>query len=147
MNWHVFEYAGPTALAWAALLTSAAVALAIAAICGWLVWMGLRKGASLRKRIACLGAPVVCIVAYLAAWLWAGPHLDHAWLYLQQDAGRKSSTYAALTFATAFLPPLGDTGRDAFVHLATRDAGFAKGKPVSVEKTDGREIARYVDED
>ena len=147
MNWHVFEYAGPTALAWAALLTSACVALALAAIFGWLVWMGLRKGVSLRKRIACLGAPVVCTVAYLAAWLWAGPHLDHAWLYLQQDAGRKSSTYAALTFATAFLPPLGDTGRDAFVHLATRDAGFAKGKPVSVEETDGREIARYVDED
>ena len=101
----------------------------------------------MRSRFACLGVPVVCLAAYLVAWLWAGPHLDHAWLYLQQDAGRRSSTYAALTFATAFLPPLGDTGRGAFVHLATRDAGFAKGRPVSVDDLDGRELARYLDED
>ena len=147
MNWQVFEYAGPTALAWAAMLASAAVAFALAVFFGWLVWRGLRKGASMRRRVVCLGVPVVCVAAYFAAWLWAGPRLDHAWLYLQQDAGRKSSTYAALTFATAFVPPLGDTGRDAFVHLATRDAGFAKGRPVSVENAHGREIARYVDED
>ena len=147
MNWAVFEYAGPTALAWAALLTSAVVFLSLVALFAWLVWRGARKGVSLRSRLVCFGIPVSCVVAYLVAWLWAGPHLDHAWLYLQQDAGRRASTYTALTFASAVLPPLGETGRDAFVHLATRDAGFAKGKPVSVEKLDGREVARYVDED
>lgn len=147
MNWHVFEYAGPTALAWAALLTSAAVLIVLVALFAWLVWRGARKGVSLRGRLVCLGLPVSCVVAYLVAWLWAGPHLDHAWLYLQQDARRRASTYAALTFATAFLPPLGETGRGAFVHLATRDAGFAKGRPISVEKVGGHEIARYMDED
>ena len=129
------------------MLTSAAVGIAVAALFGWLAWRGVRGGRPLRSRFACLGVPVVCLAAYLVAWLWAGPHLDHAWLYLQQDAGRRSSTYAALTFATAFLPPLGDTGRGAFVHLATRDAGFAKGRPVSVGDLDGRELARYLDED
>ena len=147
MNWHVFEYAGPTALAWAALLASAAVSVALAALFGWLVWRGVRKGVSLRGRLVCLGVPVVCVAAYLATWLWAGPRFDRAWRHLQQDAGRRASTYAALTFVSAFLPPLGETGRDAFVHLATRDAGFAKGKPVAVENIDGHEIARYVDED
>ncbi len=147
MNWHVFEYAGPTALAWAALLTSAIAFVVIAALFGWLVWRGVRNGASLRCRILCLGVPCVCVVAYFVAWLWAGPRLDHAWLYLQQDAGRRASTYVGLTFATAFLPPLGETGRDAFVHLATRDTGFAKGKPVSVRKKNGRVVARYEDED
>ena len=147
MNWHVFEYAGPTALAWAAFLTSATVVVALAALFVWLVWRGLRKGVSLRGRLVCFGVPVACVLAYLFAWMWAGPSLDHAWFYLQQDAGRRASTYKALTFATAFIQPLGDAGHGAFVHLATRDTGFAKGKPVSVEKVDGREVARYVDED
>ena len=123
------------------------VFISLAALFAWLVRRGARKGVSLRGRLVCLGVPAVCVAAYLVAWLWAGPHLDHAWLYLQQDAGRRASTYAALTFASAVLPPLGETGRGAFVHLATRDTGFAKGKPVSVEKVDGREVARYVDED
>ena len=147
MNWNVFEYAGPTALAWAALLTSVMAFIVLVALFGWLVWRGVRKGVSLRGRLVCLGMPIACAAAYLVAWLWVGPHLDRAWRHLQQDAGRRVSTYAALTFATAFLPPLGETGRGAFVHLATRDTGFAKGKPVAVEKVDGREVARYVDED
>ena len=147
MNWHVFEYAGPTALAWAALLTSAVVFVVILGLFGWLVWHGVRKGVSLRGRLVTLGVPLLCVLAYIIAWLWAGPRLDHEWLYLQQDAGRRTSTYTALTFASAFLPPMGDTGRGAFVHLATRDAGFAKGKPVFVKNVNGHEIARYVDED
>ena len=147
MNWHVFEYAGPTALAWAALLTSAMAVVVLAALFGWLVWHGVRRGSTLRCRVFCIGVPVVCVTAYFVTWLWVGPYLDHAWLYLQQDAGRRASTYAVLTFATAFVPPLGETGRGAFVHLATRDAGFAKGTPMSVEQVDGREVARYVDED
>jgi len=147
VNWHVFEYAGPTALAWTALMVSLMTLVAVLALFGWLVWRGTRKGAPLRRRVLCLGVPCACVVAYLVAWLWAGPHLDHAWLYLQQNAGRRSSTYAALTFATAFLPPLGETGRDALVHLATRDTGFAKGSPVAVWKMNGRVVARYDDED
>ena len=147
MNWHVFEYEGPTALAWAALLASVATFVALAVFFGWLLWRGTRRGVPLRRRLLCLGVPCACAIAYFVAWLWAGPYLDHAWLRLQQDAGRRSATYAGLTFATAFLPPWGETGRGAFVHLATRDAGFAKGKPISVARVDGREVARYADED
>ena len=128
-------------------MTSAVLFVPVLGFLGWLAWRGIRKGASMRRRLVGIGVPAFCAAAYLVAWLWAGPYLDHAWLYLQKDAGRRASTYAALTFASAFLPPLGDAGRGAFVHLATRDAGFAKGKPISVERVDGREIARYVDED
>ena len=147
MNWSVFEYAGPTALAWTALWTSAVVFAAFLALFGWLVWRGARSGASLRKRLVCLGIPVACAVAYLCAWWLFGPFLDQAWRGLQTDVRRRSSTYTMLTFASAFLPPAGDAGRQAFVHLATRDSGFASGTPVSVEKMDGRVIARYEDED
>ena len=139
MNWNLIEYAGPTAIAWAALVASAALALSLAAVC---VWLLVR-----RRTVARIAAPCALVAAYLVVWLWAGPHLDHAWLYLQENASRRSSTYAALTFATAVLPPLGDAGRHAFVHLATRDTGFAKGKPVSVSRADGHEIARYEDDD
>ena len=134
MNWNLLEYAGPTAIAWTALAASAVAGLSLAVACAWLLVR--------RRTVARIAVPCALVAAYLVAWLWAGPHLDHAWLYLQQDAGRRASTYTALTFASAVLPPLGETGRDAFVHLATRDAGFAKGKPVSVEKLDGREVAR-----
>lgn len=147
MNWNVFEYAGPTALAWTALWTSAVVFFAFLILFGWLVWRGARSGVSLRKRLVCLGIPVACVATYLLAWWVFGPLLDRSWRALQTDMRRCSSTYAALTFVSAFLPPAGDVGRHAFVHLATRDSGFASGKPVSVEKVDGRVIARYEDED
>ena len=147
MNWNVFEYAGPTALAWTALWTSAVVLVAFTALFGWLLWRGARRGATLRCRLACLGIPVACVVTYLCAWRAFGPVLDRAWRGLQTDVRRRSSTYTMLTFASAFLPPAGEAGRHAFVHLATRDSGFASGKPISAEKVDGRVIARYEDED
>ena len=147
MNWHVFDYAGPTALAWAALVASFVALVLLAALFGWLVWRGARSGVPLRRRLLLIGIPCACVVAYFVAWLWAGPHLDHAWLYLQQNAGRRSSTYAALTFATAFLPPLGNTGRNAFVHLSARDTGFAKGRQIHAGTMNGRKVARYEDED
>ena len=104
MNWSVFEYAGPTALAWTALWTSAVVFVAFLALFGWLVWRGARNGASLRKRLVCLGIPVACVVTYLCAWWLFGPFLDRAWRGLQTDVRRRSSTYTMLTFASAFLP-------------------------------------------
>ena len=55
MNWHVFEYAGPTALAWTALMVSFVALVVVLALFGWLVWRGARKGAPLLRRILCLG--------------------------------------------------------------------------------------------
>lgn len=147
MIWQVLEYAGSTALAWAALVAAVVFFAAVAGVFGWLVVGGLRKGVPFSRRIVRLGVPCLCVLAYLVAWLWAGPHLDHAWYRLQQDTTRRFATYAALTVATAFLPPLGSTGRHAFVHLATRDMGFGKGKPISVVHEAGHEIAHFVDED
>ncbi len=139
MNWNIFEYAGPTALAGGAFALSLIVLLAI-----------LGGSAFLLKRRKWLwGAfPLPLFLVWVVCWLFLGPKLDHAWYYLQNNVNRAYSTYVGLTFATAFLPPLGDEGRGAFIHIATRDSGFAKrGNPVSVERKDGHVIARYEDED
>ncbi len=121
------------------LVLSVFVAFSLAGAC---VWCIVRRRTFIR-----IAMPAVLLVAYVATWLWAGPALDHAWLYLQENASRKYSTYVALTAATAFLPPLGDTGRKAFIHLATRDTGFAKGRPVSTVRIDGTEISTFQDQD
>lgn len=134
----LFDYAGPTALACAACVCAGAVLIALGA--GLVV--GLR-----RRKIARLAVPALVLALYAGVWLWTGPLLDHGWLYLQENASRRYATYVALTAATAVVPPLGETGRQAFVHIATRDTGFAKGRPVSVTRENGHETARYEDED
>ncbi|MGN0847772.1 MAG: tetratricopeptide repeat protein, partial [Kiritimatiellia bacterium] len=138
MNWNIFEYAGRTALAWAALMASLAVLLAILGASGYLLW---------RRRWVWGAFPLPLLAVWGVCWGFFGPKLDHAWLYLQENANRAYSTYVGLTFATAFLPPNGGEGRGAFLHIATRDSGFAKGRPVAVERTGGHVLARYEDED
>lgn len=138
MNWNIFDYAGHTAVAWSAFFVSAVVLASILGASAFLLW---------RRKWLWGAFPLPLFVVWLVCCFAFGAKLDHAWLYLQENANRSHSTYVALTFATAFIPPSGDTGRTAFVHIATRDSGFAKGKPVSVEKKDGHVIARYEDED
>lgn len=138
MNWGVFDYAGHTALAWTAYLVSLAVLLSVLGGSAWLAWR--------RKWVwACF--PIPLVLAWGVLWGFCAGPLDHAWLYLQENANRSYRTYAGLTFATAFLPPSGGTGQGALMHLATRDSGFAKGRPVAVEKRDGHVLATYEDED
>ena len=138
MNWGVFDYAGPTALAWTAYLVSLATLLAILGGSAWLLW---------RRKWLWGAYPVPLFLVGCLLWAFFGGDLDHAWLYLQENANRSYGTYAALTFATAFLPTGGETGRGAFLHVATRDSGFAKGRPVAVERRDGHVIALFDDED
>ena len=138
MNWGVFDYAGHTALAWTAYLVSLAVLLSVLGGSAWFAWR--------RKWVwACF--PIPLLLAWGVLWGFFGGPLDHAWLYLQENANRSYRTYAGLTFATAFLPPSGGTGQGALMHLATRDSGFAKGRPVAVESRDGHTLATYEDED
>ena len=138
MNWGVFDYAGPTALAWTAYLVSLATMLAVLVGSAWLLW---------RRKWLWGAYPVPLFLVGCLLWTFFGGNLDHAWLYLQENANRSYGTYAALTFATAFLPPSGETGRGALLHVATRDSGFAKGRPVAVERRDGHVVALYDDED
>ncbi len=139
MNWNIFDYAGHTALAWTALMVSLAALLAVLGGSAFLL---------VRRKWLWGAFPLPFLLIWVVCWLFFGPKLDHAWFYLQNNVKRTYSTYVGLTFATAFLPPLGDEGRQAFVHIATRDSGFAKkGSPVSVEEKDGHVIARYEDED
>lgn len=138
MNWGIFDYAGHTALAWAALLFSGVVLLALAGCFVWLL---------VRRKWLWATFPLPALMLWAILWNVLGPRLDHAWLYLQQNANRAFSTYVGLTFATAFLPPLGESGRGAFIHLATRDLGFAKGRSLSTRMLDGREWTVHADED
>ena len=128
MNWNIFEYAGHTAWAWTSLLISLVVLLSVLAASGFLLW---------RRKWIWGAFPLPLLVAWGVCWGILGPKLDHAWLYLQENARRSHTTYMGLTLATAFLPPSGNEGRGAFVHIATRDSGFAKGKPVSVKREGG----------
>ena len=93
----------------------------------------VRRGVKLLK-FSWLHFTALAALAYLLLWLGAGPELDHAWWYLQENVKRSYKTYRALTWASAFLPPRGDTGRGAFVHLATRDSGFGKGTSYKSER-------------
>ena len=138
MNWNIFEYAGHTAWAWTSLLISLVALLFVLAASGFLLW---------RRKWIWGAFPLPLLVAWGVCWGILGPKLDHAWLYLQENARRSHTTYMGLTLATAFLPPSGNEGRGAFVHIATRDSGFAKGKPVSVKREGGHVRATYEDED
>ena len=138
MNWGVFDYAGRTALAYAALATSVLAVLLVLGVSAWL---------AVRRRWILAAFPLPLLACWGLLWGFVGPRLDHAWLYLQENANRGYATYAALTFATAFLPPSGGLGRGAFVHVATRDSGFAKGRPSSVRRADGHVWETYEDED
>ena len=142
----VYEYAGPTLLARTAATTGCVVLAALAATLAILCVRAVRRGLSWR-RFSAVHATALLALAYLALWLAAGPALDHAWWYLQENVRRSYSTYRALTWATALLPPRGEKGRGTFVHLATRDTGFAKGQPRRVERAEGHETAYYLDED
>lgn len=138
MNWNVFDYAGNTAIAWTAYLVSLAVLIAVIGVCAFLLF---------RRKWLWAAFPVPLLVVWGVLWGAFGARLDHAWLYLQENANRSHGTYVALTFATAFLPTSGDTGRAALMHIATRDKGFAKGRPASVKREGGHEWATYNDED
>lgn len=135
----VIDYAGPTLLARLACLTGWGVFLVLVALFAFCLWKRHWK-------TACFPVPLLVLWG-LAAW-FGGPALDHAWLYLQQNVLRTHATYTGLTFATAFCPTFGcTTGRDAFLHLATRDSGFAKGKPVREWTDHGHAWCAYSDED
>ena len=138
MNWSVFDYAGNTAIAWTAYLVSLAVLIAVIGVCAFLL---------IRRKWLWAAFPLPLLVVWGVLWGSFGARLDHAWLYLQENANRSHGTYVALTLATAFLPTSGDTGRAALMHIATRDKGFAKGRPASVRREDGHEWATYNDED
>ena len=138
MNWNLFDYAGYTALAYTALAVSFGVVLAVLGTSALLLW---------RRKWIWAAFPVPLLVLWGILWWIFAPRLDHAWLYLQENARRSAATYAGLTFATAFMPPSGETGRGAFVHIATRDTGFAKGRPVAVRRAGGHTWATFADED
>lgn len=138
MNWNLFDYAGHTALAYTALVVSFGVVLAVLGTSALLLW---------RRKWIWAAFPVPLLVLWGILWWIFAPRLDHAWLYLQENARRSAATYAGLTFATAFMPPSGETGRGAFVHIATRDTGFAKGRPVAVRRAGGHAWATFADED
>ena len=138
MNWNLFDYAGHTALAYTALAVSFGVVLAVLGTSAFLLW---------RRKWIWAAFPVPLLVLWGILWWIFAPRLDHAWLYLQENARRSAATYAGLTFATAFMPPSGETGRGAFVHIATRDTGFAKGRPVAVRREGGHTWATFADED
>ena len=142
MNWGVFNYAGPTAVAYLAFAICACLALLVVLVVPYVLFRRLNG----RLRWMALYPVPLIALWLLLAWL-IGPKLDHAWLYLQENATRSHTTYVGLTFATACLPTFSETGRNAFIHVATRDTGFAKGIPASVQRKDGHVIARYVDED
>ncbi|MCQ2391189.1 MAG: 3-deoxy-D-manno-octulosonic acid transferase [Kiritimatiellae bacterium] len=90
---------------------------------------------------------LVLAAAYaLTGWL-VTPKLRHAWVYLQQNATRRYSTFLGLSAASLAMPWCLDDMRTAYIHLATRDYGFAKGKPYRVEEQNGHEVAYYRDED
>lgn len=146
MPFPVYDYAGPTLLAETAGWTGFVV---LAASAAFLVAMGVRsarRGVRLLK-FSWLHFVVAAALAYLVLWLAAGPSLDHAWWYLQENVKRSYATYRALTWASAFLPPRGDSGRGAFVHLATRDSGFGKGVPYRTEKSGSHVKEFFSDED
>jgi tetratricopeptide (TPR) repeat protein len=138
MNWGIFNYAGPTALAWVALVVSAISLMAVA----WGIYEAFKK--NVRVGVISL---VSTVLVYVGSVFLFGPKLAHSWLYLQENATRSYITYASLTFATAFIPPTADEGVNYFVRIASRDSGFSKGVAKSTEKIDGHEIAIFQDED
>ena len=79
MNWGVFDYAGSTALAWTAYLVSLAVVLTILGGSVWLL---------LRRKWIWAAYPLPLLIVWGILWGIFGARLDHAWLYLQENARR-----------------------------------------------------------
>ena len=142
----VYDFAGQTLLARIAGWTGFAVLLALAVFLVAMSVRSVRRGVRPLK-FSWLHFTVLAGLSYLVLWLAAGPSLDHAWWYLQENVKRSYSTYRALTWTTAFLPPRGNTGRGTFVNLATRDTGFAKGQPYRIEESRGHVKEFFRDED
>ena len=103
-----------------------------------------RKLSLLAKCAICAG---IALVYALAGW-FATPKLRHAWIYLQENATRRYSTFLGLSAASIAMPwCLGDM-RSAYINLASRDYGFAKGgQPYKVERQNGLEVAYFANED
>ncbi len=146
MPFPVYDYAGPTLLAktagWTAFIVLLAVAVFLAAMCVRSVRRGVRL-----FRFSWLHFSALAVIAYAAAWFCAGHELDHMWWYLRGNVKRAYRTYRALTWTSAFLPPRVGTGRDTFVHIATRDSGFSKGRPYKTEKLGSHVKDFFLDED
>ena len=99
------------------------------------------------RRIFVLGLTVAALAAYAVAGWYFTPRLRHAWVYLQENATRRYSTFLGLSAASIAMPwCIGDM-HTAYIRLATRDYGFAKGRPYKVERRDGHVYAHYRDED
>lgn len=73
--------------------------------------------------------------------------LRHSWIYWQEDVTRNVGKFYALAAATVFYPQCWREARAAFIHVATKDLGFAKGKPYLVEKREGHIFRHYRDPD
>ena len=142
----VFDYAGPTVLARTAAWTAFTVVSVLAVFLLAMSVRSVRRGVRL-LRFSWLHLTVIVAVCYLLAWFLAGPELDHAWWYLRDNVKRSYTTYRALTWASAFLPPRGASGRGTFVHLATRDSGFGGTSPYKTEKTASGVKRYFKDED
>lgn len=66
--------------------------------------------------------PVLAVLlAYAASCPFVVPRLDHAWEYLQMDAGRRYSTFVGLSAATAVYPWSVPAAREAFRNLRRRE--------------------------
>lgn len=138
MNWGIFKYAGDTFYAYLALFASAALFVAFIFYAVYL----FRKN---KKRS--ITVSISAVAAYAALCIAFSGKIAHSWLYLQENVTRSFSSYLGLTFVTAFIPPSGSEGVEAFARIATKDSCFGKGKPERSEKRDGYEIAYYEDED
>ncbi len=105
---------------------------------------GASKRSKAVKRLKIL-VPIAATYV-LAAW-FCTPMLRRAWTRLPKDPSRRYSTFLGLTAASVAMPWCLEDMRTAYIRLATRDYGFAGGKPLAVEKKDGHVYARYHDED
>ncbi len=146
MNFCVYDYAGPTLLAQTAFYTSIVVLAVLAALCGFWLYRAF-KGDVKAAKIRAISIPLALVALYAGAAWFFGPLIDKSWTFLKENPRRTYGSYVGLTWVSAFMPSIGERGENAFIHLASRDSGFAKGTPVSVENVGGHEIATYRDED
>ena len=107
---------------------------------------GFKGDKGLKGFIGFKGLILMAAIYAIAGWICT-PHLRHAWIYLQENATRRYSTFLGLSAASVVFPWCIDDMRTAIIRLATRDYGFAKGRPYKVEKIDGHVYAHYRDED
>ncbi len=94
-----------------------------------------------------LAVTAVLVLGYAVAGVTFTPALRHAWVYLQENATRKYSTFLGLSAASLAMPWCWGDRQRACINLATRDYGFARGRPYKVERRDGHEYAYFADED